>query len=105
MQDKMYLKRNHNFYLIFLFFVVTNSMAQTKNIIAKAQVYYLSSTGNDANTGTKNEPWKTIQKINTVSLKSGDKILLMGGDTFKGTLKLISNNADKLSQPIVVTSY
>jgi parallel beta-helix repeat protein len=53
----------------------------------EATNYYVSSTGNDANSGlTTALPWKTIAKVNTVNFASGDKILLKRGDTWYGTI-------------------
>ena len=42
------------------------------------EAYYISQTGNDNNPGTKARPFKTLQKINSVQLKPGDRIYLKG---------------------------
>ena len=65
--------------------------------------YYVSNDGNDNNPGTKTKPFKTIEKINSLKLNPGDKILLRGGDEFVGTLKLVLNG--KQDKPITVSSY
>lgn len=47
--------------------------------------YYVSSDGNDANSGLSPEaPWKTISKLNTVDFHSGDAVLFKRGDIWRG---------------------
>jgi hypothetical protein len=53
--------------------------------------YYISSSGNDNNTGTGSAPtaaWATVAKVNATSFKPGDRILFEGGKTFTGTIQL-----------------
>jgi len=55
--------------------------------------YYVSATGNDANTGlTTASPWLTITKVNSFSFASGDSILFKRGDSFYGSIIRRSNN-------------
>jgi hypothetical protein len=54
-----------------------------------ATIYYVSSSGNDANNGTSTAtPWKTIAKVNSVwaagTFAPGDQILFKRGDTWTG---------------------
>ncbi|HSM49455.1 MAG TPA: hypothetical protein VK872_16665, partial [Draconibacterium sp.] len=52
-----------------------------------AAIYYVSATGNDANTGTSTSaPWRTLSKVNSFTPKPGDQILFKRGDTWTGTL-------------------
>jgi hypothetical protein len=51
---------------------------------AHAATYYVSSSGNDASAGTATSPWRTLARVNALTLKPGDAILLRGGDTFAG---------------------
>jgi hypothetical protein len=45
----------------------------------RANEYYVNaSTGNDTNTGSKNQPWKTIQKAAN-SVVAGDTVFIMAG--------------------------
>ncbi len=49
--------------------------------------YYLSSSGNDANTGTRPaNAWKTLQRLNRFVPKPGDSILFRRGDEWSGTI-------------------
>lgn len=56
-------------------------------ISVNATTYYLSSSGSDLNNGlSSSTPWKTINKLNSITLNSGDYVLFKRGDTFKGTI-------------------
>lgn len=50
--------------------------------------YYVSTTdGLDTNTGLSTSlAWKTLSRVNSATLLSGDKVLFKRGDTFVGTL-------------------
>ena len=92
-----YLKNQLSKFLILLFFFgSTISYGQTG--------YYLSSSqGNDSNKGTINAPWKTLKKINTISLKPGDKVFFKKDDTFLG--HFVVNGSGSKKKPIVIGSY
>jgi len=47
--------------------------------------YYISySSGNDSNTGTSSStPWKTLQKVNSMTFQPGDNILFKSGDVWE----------------------
>jgi parallel beta-helix repeat protein len=69
-----------------------------------ATEYYLSNNGNDKDKGTSPETsFKTLQQLNKVKLKPGDKVYFKAGDTFEGTLQI--NRSGKPGNPIVFTSY
>ncbi len=73
---------------------------------AAATTYYVSTTGDDDNTGTtKTAPWKSITKVNTVSsdFRPGDRVLFKRGDTWHETLRL-SCTGNK-AKPIIVGAY
>jgi parallel beta-helix repeat protein len=54
--------------------------------------YYFSSSGNDLNIGTNiNSPFKSILKLNSLSLKPGDNIYFKKGDTFNGQINLVNS--------------
>ncbi len=87
------------FTLSFLFFTFTL-------LIAGARNYYISASGNDANSGTSSSsPWKSISKVNSASsgMAAGDSILFRRGDVFYGGL--IINKSGSSSSPIVVSAY
>ncbi len=71
-----------------------------------ASIYYIdASTGNDANTGlTQKNAWKTFDKANNFPFMAGDRILLKGGITFVGSLKLKSLRGKRVF-PVIISSY
>ena len=66
--------------------------------------YYVAANGNDANNGQSvNTPFQSLAKINSLSVRPGDNILLRRGDTFRGSLVLTqSGTADN---PIRIDAY
>jgi parallel beta-helix repeat protein len=82
--------------LLFVLAIQTISSAQT--------TYYVSSTGNDTNTGrSAGAPFQTIAKLNSLSLSGGDSILFRRGDTFRGGL--VIRDAGLPGKPIVFDAY
>ena len=67
--------------------------------------YYVdSAAGSDSNDGKSAEkPWKTIEKLNSITFKPGDAIYLKSGSTFTGQFKPQGSGA--AGKPIVMTSY
>ena len=56
---------------------------------ASGKVYYVSASGSDSNNGTsENTPWKSLSKVSSVSLSSGDVVLFKRGDVFRGQLSM-----------------
>lgn len=74
------------------------------SLYCMATTYYISNTGNDANSGlTTALPWKTLAKVNAATFKAGDQILFQKGDTFYGTL--IPKNSGIEGNPITFGAY
>lgn len=68
--------------------------------------YYISSGGNDANTGTSPAAaWRTITKVNSVfaSRLPGDRFLFNRGDVFYGVL--IVGRSGTPGNPITISAY
>ncbi len=66
--------------------------------------YYISSSeGDDANEGTINAPFKTLQKISQAPLKSGNTVNFKCGDRFDG--HFVINGSGTLEAPINIRSY
>ncbi|HYF49978.1 MAG TPA: right-handed parallel beta-helix repeat-containing protein [Planctomycetota bacterium] len=71
---------------------------------ATAADYYLRASGDDNAAGTSAESaWKTIERLQKAKLESGDRVLLEGGASFKGSLELKSGGTKE--KPIVITSF
>lgn len=83
---------------IVLLFIITVNCVQAKS-------YYLDSTnGNDQSTGTSPQSaWKSLEKIRTLTLKPGDKILLKKGEVFHGELYI--HGKGKANDPIIIDQY
>tara|TARA_B100000989_G_scaffold148080_1_gene110335 strand:+ start:99 stop:1841 length:1743 start_codon:yes stop_codon:yes gene_type:complete len=54
--------------------------------------YFNSVTGDNANLGTKEKPFKSLDHLNNIKLSNGDKILLSNGSTFLNTIDLINED-------------
>ena len=67
--------------------------------------YYLDSNGSDSNDGSKEHPFKTIDKLNTVSLGGGDTVFLNTAEIFTGQLVIDSSKTGLPGKPLVITSY
>ena len=65
--------------------------------------FYLSSLGSDSNSGSQNNPWKTLSKLSAKELSAGDTVFFKKGDSFNG--QLIVKGSGSSDQPIVFTSY
>jgi len=48
--------------------------------------FYVSNSGNDNNPGTKEKPFKTIDKLNHVNITTGDSVFFHAGQKFDGNL-------------------
>jgi|GEM_PF-1600425 len=72
--------------------------------LSNATIYYISSSGNDANSGTsQGESWRSLEKINSYNFNPGDQILFNRGDTWRGTL--IVNASGTAGNPIIYGAY
>ncbi|MDE5896216.1 MAG: right-handed parallel beta-helix repeat-containing protein, partial [Clostridia bacterium] len=69
------------------------------------RTYYVAADGSDSNDGlSESAPFATVQKVNKLELKAGDKVLFKGGDTFGDTnVKVLSGGED--GNPIYFGSY
>lgn len=88
------------FILLFSTFVAIGDSA------VKAAEYYLSANGNDRYSGlSPSTPWKTLKRINRVTLRAGDRVFLEAGDVFSGRLELDKNDIGTAANPIQISSY
>jgi hypothetical protein len=71
----------------------------------KGRNYYLSSSGNDGGNGAKTHPWKTIKRLNGISLQAGDTLFFRGGQVFEGSLDIKPGSGGTRTHPVVITSY
>lgn len=68
--------------------------------------YYIDAVkGSDSNSGTSaDNPWRSLEKINAIRLKAGDRVLLKAGQVFRGSLRLKNLHGNE-SAPIILSSY
>ncbi|WP_276499286.1 right-handed parallel beta-helix repeat-containing protein [Pontibacter litorisediminis] len=84
---------------------VTLLMALTC-LCAKAETYYVSSKGNDVNSGlTQASAWASIEKVNATPLAAGDTVLFEGEVIFSGSLGFGAEVKGTAEKPIVLGSY
>ncbi len=69
--------------------------------ISFANTYYVSTSGNNSNSGTLNNPWKTID-YGQSQLVAGD-ILYVRGGTYVETVYI--SNSGTAANPIVISAY
>src|SRR4051794_19281961 len=100
MSGFIYYSHSVRKYIFFLLVFVVLIFESCKN---QQAAYYISQTGNDNNPGTKARPFKTLQKINSIQLKPGDRIYLRGKELFPGTLSLTINGTN--DKPVLISSY
>jgi hypothetical protein len=68
--------------------------------------YYFGANGNDARgDGSLLQPFRSIAKANSISLKPGDRLLFEGGAAFEGNLALDEHDAGKPGLPVYVGSF
>jgi len=74
--------------------------------IGRAEVYYVSPSGQDTNAGTSPAAaWQTISRANNQSFNAGDQLLFQGGVTFTGTIYFGPFAGGFAGNPVQVSSY
>ena len=84
---------------ITLLFLLCTSLAGATN-------YYISPTGNDANSGTSQaQAWRTIARLNQslFAFQPGDQVLFQRGATFRGRITFGSSGTT--NSPIIIGAY
>lgn len=75
------------------------------NVSAAGNTYYVSSSGNDSNSGTESAPWKTLAKVSSSAFSPGDQILFKRGETWTGTTQLVISESGNSTSRITLSSY
>ena len=105
------MKGSINFWKILFLYIINNvafgekNIAQSATAIAKTRSYYFSSAGSDKKDGTKENPFQTINKLNSLRLQEGDTVNFNAGDIFNGSIVMDSSNYGTKNQPIIIRSY
>lgn len=73
---------------------------------ASAKTFYLDPSGDDGASGTSPaHAWRTLERASRQRLSPGDRVLLKGGATFRGTLTLSREDAGRPGRPVTIASY
>lgn len=71
-----------------------------------AMDYHLRDDGDDvAGDGSLAKPWCTPTPVNALDLEPGDRVLLAGGSTIIGSLRLGPEDAGTATDPVTIASY
>ncbi|RYU96185.1 right-handed parallel beta-helix repeat-containing protein [Emticicia agri] len=85
-------------YIVLLFSVFSYQNRQ--------KAYFISPNGKDSNDGLSiKTAWLSIEKVNNMILKAGDRVLFEGGKSFKGNLLLDSLDGGTANNPVIISSY
>jgi len=72
-----------------------------------ANTYYFANNGSNSYTAEQaqnmNTPWKTLDKLNSLTLNPGDKVLFKRGDIFIGKLNI--NSSGNVSNKLYFGAY
>ena len=90
--------------IVIVSFVSTNLTAEPALSHAGRVFYVDKVTGNDNNPGTiRGKAWASLDKVNAVTFRPGDKVLFKAGTVYTGQLK--PKGSGKEGQPIIVDRY
>ena len=90
--------------LYFIRYTILVCLLSSLYSFSNAKTYYISSKGNDQNSGTnENQPWKTLDKINKNNLLPGDQVLFLRGDEWHGKIEI--KNSGTPDNPIIFGAY
>jgi peptidoglycan/LPS O-acetylase OafA/YrhL len=80
--------------------------ARDRAAAGAAAEYYVSPSGDDGNAGTSpGAAWRTLARVNGRAFGPGDRILLQGGQTFRGGLTFGRDSGGTPDDPVTVESY
>lgn len=69
-------------------------------------VYYISPDGDDSNSGTSKEsPWKSVEKVNSMEFQPGDMILFQANGRWELTEPLYPKGSGTEAERIVIGAY
>lgn len=67
--------------------------------------YQVSPRGADANPGTAELPWRTVDRVNAAVLTPGDRVLFEGGQSFPGTVSLDAQDSGTADRNVAISSF
>ncbi len=94
-------------YLTGIAFSYTMALEEAQNGLTanKTRCFYIdSSNDKDITNGSREYPFKTLDKLQDVQFRPGDSILLAGNQTLNGSIRIADIKATA-DLPVVITSY
>lgn len=90
---------------VFQCFILLLSVLMFSCSRSTEKCYYVDATnGNDANDGlSATRAWKSLERANQVTFRSGERLLLKRGEVFGGELEVTGKGTS--AQPVVVDAY
>ena len=84
---------------------VVIALINSFSVTTQATIHYIDSvTGNDDNTGaSRGKAWASLDKVNSVTFKPGDRISFKAGTVYTGQLKPKGSGKD--GKPIIIDMY
>ncbi len=67
--------------------------------------YYVSPSGNDSHSGSQSQPWQTLAKVSQMTFQPGDRLLLEGGKSFLGAIRLDKRSSGTREKKVAISSY
>ncbi len=78
-------------------------MIELFTALAIGKTYFVSPNGDDSADGlSKAHAWKSLERVSKASFQPGDRLLLAGGNSFVGSLKITRGGTKE--KPLVITS-
>ena len=91
--------------IIIIFSLMSANLTATASAPDSGRVFYVDNiSGNDDNVGTiRAKAWASLDKVNSVTFKPGDRILFKAGTVYTGQLK--PKGSGKEGEPIIIDMY
>lgn len=88
-----------------ILFILTTFFSCSENREEISRIFYVdANNGNDSNSGlSPDSSWLSLDKVNASVFRTGDKILIKAGTSYRGQLNLKGSGTQ--DQPIIVDMY
>jgi len=80
-----------------------SSLGTQLNAINIIEDHVINDDGDDLNSGTRDKPWASLDKVNSMVFNAGDRILFKRGDSWTG--RLLLQGSGTAQKPIYLGAY